>query len=365
MAGLRLVNLTRRFGTVEAVRGVSLDIADGEFVVFVGPSGSGKTTTLNLIAGLERPTSGEVYIGDERVTDWEARDRNLGMVFQSLALFPHMTVFDNIAFPLRIKRVPAAEIGERVRAVAATVHVERLLGKRPATLSGGEAQRVALARTIIVHPAVFLMDEPLSGLDAKLRVEMRTELKRLHASLGATFVYVTHDQAEAMTMADRIVVMRDGVIQQVGTPLAIYIDPVNRFVAGFFGVPAMNFVDGELARDGATLTFRAPALRVPVAAPASAGTPVAVLGVRPEHVRLADTAGGWPATVSLTETLGDETLVFLDYGGPASLVAKVDAEDKIAVGDRRVFTIRTDKLVFFDGVTGQRIRFLLAEGAHT
>src|SRR5437867_10504232 len=266
-----------------------------------------------MIAGLEAPTAGDIWIGAARVTDWEPGERSLGMVFQSLALFPHMTVFDNIAFPLRIKRVAAEEIARRVRAVAETVHVGHLLGKRPATLSGGEAQRVALARTIVVHSAVFLMDEPLSSLDAKLRVEMRTELKRLHASLGSTFVYVTHDQAEAMTMADRIVVMRDGVIQQVGTPLAIYIDPVNRFVAGFFGVPAMNFVEGELARDGETLTFRAPALRVPVAAPASAGTPVAVLGVRPEHVRLADTAGGWPATVSLTKTLGDEALGFLDY----------------------------------------------------
>ncbi len=355
MARLRLVDLTRRFGTVEAVRGVSLDIADGEFVVFVGPSGSGKTTTLNMIAGLERPTSGDVYIGDARVTDWEARDRNLGMVFQSLALFPHMSVFDNIAFPLRIKQVPVPEIAQRVRAVAATVHVEHLLGKRPATLSGGEAQRVALARTIIVHPAVFLMDEPLSGLDAKLRVEMRTELKRLHASLGATFVYVTHDQAEAMTMADRIVVMSDGVIQQVGTPLAIYTAPVNRFVAGFFGVPAMNFIEGEFVREGETLAFRAPALRVPVAAPALAGPRAAVLGVRPEHVRLADATDGWPASVSLTETLGDETLVFLDYGGPGSLVARVDAEDKVAVGDPRSFTFRTDKLVFFDGVTGARL----------
>ncbi len=340
---------------MDAVRGVSLDVADGEFVVFVGPSGSGKTTTLNMIAGLERPTSGDVYIDDERVTDWEPRDRNLGMVFQSLALFPHMSVFDNIAFPLRIKRVPGTEIGERVRTVAATVHVERLLGKRPATLSGGEAQRVALARTIIVRPAVFLMDEPLSGLDAKLRVEMRTELKRLHASLGATFVYVTHDQAEAMTMADRIVVMCDGAIQQVGTPHAVYADPVNRFVAGFFGVPAMNFVEGELVRQGETLTFRAPALRVSVAAPAPSGSRTVVLGARPEHVRLADTTEGWPATVSLTETTGDETLVFLDYGGAASLVAKVDAEDKVAVGDRRSFVFRTDKLVFFDGVTGARI----------
>src|SRR2546430_6447180 len=195
MASIRLENLVKSFGeTVQAVRGVSLEIADGEFVVLVGPSGCGKTTTLHLIAGLERPTSGEVWIGAECVTDWEPGDRNLGMVFQSLALFPHMTVFDNIAFPLMIKKVPPAELGERVRGVATTLHVAHLLDKRPSTLSGGEAQRVALARTIVVKPAAFLMDEPLSSLDAKLRVEMRTELKRLHATLRATFVYVTHDR---------------------------------------------------------------------------------------------------------------------------------------------------------------------------
>src|SRR5919106_1750744 len=207
MASLRLENVSKRFGQVAAVGGVSLVVADGEFVVLVGPSGCGKTTTLNLIAGLERPSAGDIYIGEARVTDREPRDRNLGMVFQSLALFPHMTVYDNIAFPLRIKHVDAAETRGRVEAVARTVRVGHLLDKRPATLSGGEAQRVALARTIVVQPALFLMDEPLSSLDAKLRVEMRTELKRLHAALRATFVYVTHDQAEAMTMADLIVVM--------------------------------------------------------------------------------------------------------------------------------------------------------------
>jgi multiple sugar transport system ATP-binding protein len=208
------------------------------------------------------------------------------------------------------------------------------------------------------------MDEPLSGLDAKLRVEMRTELKRLHASLGATFVYVTHDQAEAMTMADRIVVMADGVIQQVGTPLAVYGDPLNRFVAGFFGVPAMNFIEGQLVRDGASLVFRSPALSLPVPRSAGRDVPVfasdvavssAVLGVRPEHVRLAGPADGWPATVSLIETMGDETVVFLDYGGPTSLVARVDAEEKITAGDQRAVAFRADKLVFFDGGTGERI----------
>jgi ABC-type sugar transport system ATPase subunit len=355
VAGIRLERLAKVFGTTRAVDGIDLAIPDGEFVVLVGPSGCGKTTTLNMIAGLEVPTSGDIWIGDERVTDWEPGDRKLGMVFQSLALFPHMTVFDNIAFPLRIKRVTPDAIAARVRAVTDTVHVGHLLAKRPATLSGGEAQRVALARTLVVEPAVFLMDEPLSSLDAKLRVEMRTELKRLHAALRSTFVYVTHDQAEAMTMADRIVVMHRGRIEQVGRPLEVYSDPATRFVAGFFGVPAMNFVDGDVRSGPGGLDFTAPTLRMTLPARNAAAGP-AVLGVRPEHVRLADGAAGCPATVSLLEPLGDETLVFLDYGEPLSLVAKVDAEEKISVGDRRSFTFRPDRVVFFDPATGGRIR---------
>jgi len=349
VAGVRLEHLSKSIGATRAVRDVDLDIPDGEFTVFVGPSGCGKTTTLNLIAGLERPTSGDIYIGSDRVTDWEPRDRNLGMVFQSLALFPHMSVSDNIGFPLRVRKLATAEIAARVAAVARTVRVDHLLDKRPATLSGGEAQRVALARTIVVQPAVFLMDEPLSSLDAKLRVEMRTELKRLHATLGATFIYVTHDQAEAMTMADRIVVMHGGVVQQVGPPLALYNEPVNRFVAGFFGVPAMNFMEGELT-DG---HFAAG----PVRLDGVAAGPVrrATLGVRPEHVRMADGAEGFTATVSLIEPMGDETLVFLDYGGPASLVAKVDAEASFAPGDRRRVVFNRSKLRFFDPETGERI----------
>jgi multiple sugar transport system ATP-binding protein len=353
VASVRLDRLQKVFGSTRAVEDVTLDVPDGEFVVFVGPSGCGKTTTLNMIAGFERPTSGEVWIGEDRVTDWEPGDRNLGMVFQSLALFPHMTVRDNVAFPLRMKRRPAVEVEQRVRAVAATVRVDHLLAKRPGTLSGGEAQRVALARTLIVQPAVFLMDEPLSSLDAKLRVEMRTELKRLHADLRATFVYVTHDQAEAMTMADRIVVMHQGRVQQVGPPLEVYGNPTNRFVAGFFGVPSMNFVEGEIREEAGVARFTSAGLVVPLRRTGHAGP--AVLGVRPEHVRLAGGQEGWPAAVSLIEPMGDETLVFLDYGGPGSLVAKVDAEEKIAVGERRRFTFRTDRVVAFDGRSGDRV----------
>jgi multiple sugar transport system ATP-binding protein len=253
-----------------------------------------------------------------------------------------------------VRKVPAAEITQRVTAAAEAMHIKPLLAKLPRQCSGGESQRVALARTIVTNPAVFLMDEPLSSLDAKLRVDMRTELKRLHARLKATFIYVTHDQAEAMTMADRIVVMHQGRIQQVGRPLEVYSDPVNRFVAGFFGVPAMNFVEGELRPEPDGARFVAQALRVTLPGHGGGSGP-AVLGVRPEHVRFADGRESWPATVSLIEPLGDETLLFLDYGGPSSLVAKVDAEEKVAVGDRRSFTFRRDRVVLFDGTTGERI----------
>jgi multiple sugar transport system ATP-binding protein len=350
-----LRDLVKTFGGVTAVAGVNLEVRDGEFLVFVGPSGCGKTTTLNMISGLETPTSGEVIIGDRVVNDVEPGERDLGMVFQDLALFPHMTVFENIAFGLRVKRTPAAEVRRRVGDAAAAMRIAALLDKKPAQCSGGEAQRVALARTIVTKPSVFLMDEPLSSLDAKLRVEMRTELKRLHGALRTTFVYVTHDQAEAMTMADRIVVMDRGLVQQVGPPLTVYGDPANRFVAGFFGVPAMNFIDGAVAAHGDALRFQAPGGSLDLGRRDGDRAGAVTLGVRPEHVRLAPDGEGWPAAVSLIEPMGDETLVFLDYGGPASIVAKVDAEERVAVGDRRRFAFRPDKLVFFDTASGERI----------
>lgn len=357
MASVKLENLTKTFGKkIQAVRGVNLDIADEQFVVFVGPSGCGKTTTLNLIAGLEEPTAGDVYIGGQRVTDQEPRDRNLGMVFQSLALFPHMTVFENIAFPLRIKKVAEDQIRQRVEAVTRTVRIPHLLEKRPAHCSGGEAQRVALARTIVMNPAVFLMDEPLSSLDAKLRLEMRTEIKRLHESLRATFVYVTHDQAEAMTMADRVVVMRDGTIQQDAEPLEIYRNPANFFVAGFFGTPSMNFLEGELRAEGAgRVTFRAAGLAVPVPVPATATGRAGkvILGVRPEHVL--PRSEGSQAVIGLVEPLGDETILHLDYGGEKPLVAKADSSVAWHTGDRIPFSLRTEAAFFFDPETGARL----------
>ena len=254
MASITLENLVKIFGpNVTAVAGLSLGVEDGEFMVMVGPSGCGKTTTLNMISGFEEPTSGTLKIGDRVVNDLDPGDRGLGMVFQDLALFPHMTVFENIAFGLRVDSIPGTEVKERVFRVADTMKITHLLSKKPAQCSGGEAQRIALARTIVTEPEVLLMDEPLSSLDANLRVDMRTELKRLHEEIKSTFLYVTHDQAEAMTMADRILVMESGHVQQIGTPLEIYRNPINQFVATFFGQPTMNILSGQVRETGSFL----------------------------------------------------------------------------------------------------------------
>ncbi|MFQ5895938.1 MAG: ABC transporter ATP-binding protein [Nitrospinota bacterium] len=355
MARILLRDLVKRFGRVVAVDGISLEICEGEFLIMVGPSGCGKTTTLNMISGLERPTSGEVIIGDVVVNDLEPGERDLGMVFQDLALFPHMGVFDNIAFGLRVKRVPEGEVRRRVLQVADTLRIRSLLDKKPNQCSGGEAQRVALARTIITNPSVFLMDEPLSSLDAKLRVEMRTELKHLHEQLQTTFVYVTHDQAEAMTMADRIAVMRDGRLQQLGEPLEIYRRPANRFVAGFFGTPTMNFLQGTLREEGGNLVFRAQNLEqtLPAGVNSKAGGRAVTLGVRSEHVRVG--RGSKRGRVTLTEPLGDETLVFFEFGGEAPVVAKVDPETRLAPGDAIQFELDRVGFHLFDDETGERL----------
>ena len=359
MAEIVLRDLVKHFGSVVAVAGVNLRIADGEFLIMVGPSGCGKTTTLNMISGLETPTSGEIVIGDEVVNELEPGERGLGMVFQDLALFPHMTVFENIAFGMRVKKVGDAEVEQRVRAAADAMHIGALLDKRPSECSGGEAQRVALARTIVNDPSVFLMDEPLSSLDAKLRLDMRTELKHLHHRLRATFVYVTHDQAEAMTMADRIVVMQGGRIEQVGAPLEIYRRPATRFVAGFFGVPTMNFLEGEVvaaAGGGDDLEFRSTRVAQPLAAstPSEAAGGTATLGVRAEHVRVSPSDDG-AGRVTLTEPLGDETLVFFEFGGAAPLVAKVDPDSPLGPGDPVAFEFDREWCHLFDAGSGARL----------
>ena len=357
MASIQLDNVTKYFGSFRAVDDFSLGIADGEFMVFVGPSGCGKTTTLNMIAGFEDLSEGVIKIGDLDVTDLEPGERDLGMVFQNLALFPHMTVKDNIQFGLTIKKVPAAEATARVQTVAETMKIEQLLAQRPGQLSGGEAQRVALARTIVNNPTAFLMDEPLSSLDAKLRVEMRTELKRLHSSLKSTFLYVTHDQAEAMTMADRIAVMNQGRIQQVGSPLDIYRNPVNIFVAGFFGVPAMNFIEGAIEAENGSPAFRANNVvqKFNGSAQLNAGIDV-TLGVRPESIELVSEGGAGDGTVDLTEPLGDETLLFVDYGGDGNLIVKTDPYNAVKAGDRVSFRFKDEGVRLFDKSSGDSIQ---------
>jgi len=331
VARIILKDLVKRFGDLAAVDGINLDVRDGEFLIMVGPSGCGKTTTLNMISGLVPPTSGEVMIGERVVTHIEPGERGLGMVFQDLALFPHMSVFENIAFGLRVRNTPQREIDERVRKAAEAMHILPLLDKRPGQCSGGEAQRVALVRTIVTNPAVYLMDEPLSSLDAKLRVDMRTELKHLHDELGSTFVYVTHDQAEAMTMADRIVVMNAGRIEQQGGPLDIYRKPVSLFVAGFFGTPTMNFLDGEIAMEDGAAVFVA------------------------DRIRIIAGGGDLPGTVSLIEPLGDTTLVFFKHGSDRRLVAKVDPNRPFKPGDKLGFDFDAKNCHLFDRENGARL----------
>ena len=356
VASISLQNLVKKFGeTVTAVAGVDLEVSDGEFMVVVGPSGCGKTTTLNMISGFEEPTSGTMMIGDRVVNHLEPGDRGLGMVFQDLALFPHMTVLENIAFGLRVDKAAEAEVKARVSKVAATMKISHLLSKKPAQCSGGEAQRVALARTIVTEPQVLLMDEPLSSLDAKLRIEMRTELKRLHEELKSTFVYVTHDQAEAMTMADRIMVMEGGYVQQIDTPLGIYRKPANQFVGTFFGQPTMNVIPGRVAH-GSASRFICEHFEADIASdavPASVSDKEINLGVRSENVTIG--AEGAPGEVRLIEPLGDETLVFFSCGDTDFLVAKVDAAREFSPGDAIRFAFQSSAIHFFDAESGVRL----------
>ncbi|MEH3145449.1 MAG: sn-glycerol-3-phosphate ABC transporter ATP-binding protein UgpC [Methylobacterium frigidaeris] len=308
MAGLEIKNVRKSFGTVPILHGVSIDIQDGEFVILVGPSGCGKSTLLRMIAGLENITAGEIRIGSKVVNAVPPKERDIAMVFQNYALYPHMSVRDNMAFSLKLRKAPKSEIDSRVSRAAAILGLEKLLDRYPRQLSGGQRQRVAMGRAIVRDPQVFLFDEPLSNLDAKLRVAMRAEIKELHQRLRTTTVYVTHDQIEAMTMADKIVVMHDGVVEQVGAPLDLYDRPDNLFVAGFIGSPAMNFLKGKVAgesfRTDGGLTLPLPSRG---ARPAD-GMP-AVYGLRPEHVQLS--ADGVPVEVAVVEPTGSETMVLV------------------------------------------------------
>ena len=358
MARIELRNLHKNFGAVQAVKNLTFTIEDGEFVVFVGPSGCGKTTTLRMIAGFEDPTSGEIRIDGKVVNDLEPRDRGLGMVFQSHALFPHKNVAQNIEFGLRMKKVPPQDRVKRVREVAEMVRIGHLLDKMPGQCSGGESQRVALARTLVTNPSTFLLDEPLSSLDAKLRRELRAECDRLHEVLKRTFIYVTHDQEEAMTLADRIVVMHQGEVVQVGSPMDIYSNPVSYFVADFFGSPSMNLVAGEVRKSDGSARFHSPCFNVDLPdslRDAQAGA--ATLGIRPEHVgvsRNGQRAAELP--VRLVEPLGKDTLLYFDDGSERAFVAVTEglAMADIEAGARLGLVFEPSRLHLF-GPDGRRV----------
>jgi multiple sugar transport system ATP-binding protein len=326
MGQITLQDVKKSFGTITIIKGADLDIADGSFVVFVGPSGCGKTTLLRLIAGLEDVTGGQILIDGKNVVDVPPAKRGLSMVFQSYALYPHMSVRGNIAFGLKMAGLPRAEIDRKVQAAAATLNLTPYLDRKPRELSGGQRQRVAIGRAIVREPKAFLFDEPLSNLDAALRVQMRLEVTKLQKQLGTTAVYVTHDQVEAMTMADRIVVLNSGNIEQYGSPLELYERPANLFVAGFIGSPKMNFISGAVAaQHGAT-----------------------TIGVRPEHLNVGKTGEGWPGTISVAEHLGSDTFIYVDAGEIGALTARCVGEQGLSTGDRVLLAPQPNRLHRFD-----------------
>ena len=363
MATVKLERISKSYDNgVIAVADLSLDVADGELVVLVGPSGCGKSTTLRMIAGLESVTSGSLYIGERRVNDVAPRDRDIAMVFQNYALYPHMSVFENLAFGLKLRKLGKDEIASRVREAAGILGIDGILDRRPAQLSGGQRQRVAVGRAIVRHPRVFLFDEPLSNLDAGLRVQTRKEISRLHQRLGATMVYVTHDQVEAMTLGDRIVVMNEGRAQQIDTPLALYERPVNRFVAGFIGSPAMNFVPGRITRDGhprfaaADASFQLALTRDHAAALEHVDGDI-VLGVRPEHVRLSDgdsAVAHARLTLDLVEPMGNEIIVYA-HSTTIEVVARTPPAPTPPPGATIGLQFDTERLHFFDASSGNAI----------
>jgi multiple sugar transport system ATP-binding protein len=361
MAKIKLEALTKKYGSVVAVDNVNLDVDDDEFLVLVGPSGCGKTTTLRMVAGLEDISAGSVFIGDRRVNDVEPKDRDIAMVFQSYALYPHMSVYDNMAFGLKMRKVASSEIERRIQEASAMLGIGHLLKRKPRELSGGQRQRVALGRAIVREPAVFLMDEPLSNLDAQVRANTRTELLRIHQRVKNTVMYVTHDQVEAMTMGDRIVVMKDGIVQQVAAPKEIYDHPANKFVASFIGSPPMNFLDAELQMNGDTATLSGPAFVFSIngtSAHKLANLPSrnVTLGVRPEDVIVTNGAGtgtGMRSRVDVVETLGAEQHLFLMADGSShALLARVNSDFNAQIGDQVSATIDPSKLHVFDRESG-------------
>ncbi len=355
MAEVGIHEVFKSFGSVEVIHGVSVDIGDGEFVVLVGPSGCGKSTLLRMIAGLEEISRGEIGIGGRVVNDLRPKDRDIAMVFQNYALYPHMTVAKNMAFSLKLRRESKEVIDQKVKRAADILGLEGLLDRLPKQLSGGQRQRVAMGRAIVRDPQVFLFDEPLSNLDAKLRVQMRTEIKELHQRLKTTTIYVTHDQIEAMTMADKIVVLRDGVVEQMGSPLDLYDKPANLFVAGFIGSPSMNIIEGEIRGSNGSSTFvtddgiELPSPPLPSAAAGRAAS----FGVRPEHLVLAES--GFPAEVQVVEPTGSETQVFMKLG-KHDFVGVFRERIRVAPGE--TLRLQTDPALvhLFDRETGVRLQ---------
>ena len=361
MASLSLQHINKTYPNgFEAVKDFNLEIEDKEFIIFVGPSGCGKSTTLRMIAGLEEITSGTLKIGDKVMNDVEPKDRDIAMVFQNYALYPHMTVYDNMAFGLKLRKVPKDEIDKAVREAARILDLEKLLDRKPKALSGGQRQRVAMGRAIVRNPKVFLMDEPLSNLDAKLRVQMRIEISKIHQRLGATIIYVTHDQTEAMTLGTRIVVMKDGVVQQVDTPQNLYQKPGNLFVAGFMGSPQMNFLDAQIAEKGGDLIAKVgeydiviPAAKAKVLKDGGYVGKTVVLGIRPEDIHdsqmfiEASPSVPMTSTVKVYELLGAEVFLYFDVNG-TQITARVDPGTKAKTGDPVKFDFDMEKTHFFD-----------------
>ena len=354
MAPVQISSVRKSYGALQVLHGIDIDIADGEFVILVGPSGCGKSTLLRMVAGLEDISSGTISIDGRVVNNLEPKDRNIAMVFQNYALYPQMTVAQNMGFALELAGVPKAEIKRKVDDAAAILGLEPLLARKPAQLSGGQRQRVAMGRAIVRDPKVFLFDEPLSNLDAKLRVKMRAEIKALHQRLKTTIIYVTHDQVEAMTMADKIVVMQAGRVEQIGTPLELYDRPKNVFVAGFLGSPAMNFIEGTVSHGPTPQLHVSETLTIPLAGvPASVHNRDVILGVRPEDILLAET-GGIAATVVVIEPTGSETHAALEVGGQTITCVwreRVSAKPGDVVG----LSFRTSNLHFFDPTNQERL----------
>lgn len=366
MASVTFENVYKRYGNNTVVNNLNLQIPDKEFLVFVGPSGCGKSTSLRMLAGLEDISEGTVYIGDRPVNDVAPKDRDIAMVFQSYALYPHMSVYDNMAFALKLRKMPKAEIDQRVKKAAQTLGIEPLLPRKPRQLSGGQRQRVAVGRAIVREPKVFLFDEPLSNLDAKLRVQTRAEITKLHQQLATTFIYVTHDQTEAMTMGTRIAVMKDGLLHQVDTPQTLYDKPNNIFVAGFIGSPSMNFFDVTVKGAGDNLTVDGEAFQLAIPVDRAlglkpyVGKPVS-MGIRPEDLFDAEYLaqnihpGNLDAKVEVTELMGNEVYLYL-LTGKNSYVARVDPRTKARVGNTIRMVANLDKVHFFDKATEQAIR---------